>query len=103
VTTSQTNRHVAEWLVANPAPIHASELPAWADRVQTELGPPALGDLMHLLEYGDLEQQYQAMAAARVLGVDVWADGREPDLTWLVSVPGEDEKRRIRPVQQLAD
>jgi hypothetical protein len=60
-----------------------------------------IGMCRNLLAHGDLEQQYQAMAAARVLGAEVWANGREPDLTWLVTLPGEDCQRNIRPDQQL--
>src|SRR2546421_7424593 len=102
MTTAHTTKHAAEWLAAHPAPIHTAEVPAWADRVRGELGEGALGELVELLARGDLEQQYQAVAAARVLGAEVWAEGEEPELTWLVTLPGEARPRAIRPAQQLA-
>lgn len=101
MTTARTTKHAAEWLAANPAPIHTAEVPAWADRVWGELGEGALADLVELLAHGDLEQQYQAVAAARILGAEVWADGEEPELTWLVKLPDDTRERVIRPAQQL--
>jgi hypothetical protein len=102
MTTTRTTKHVADWLAAHPAPIHTSEVAAWSDRVSTELGETALGELVELLAHGDLEQQYQAVAAARVLGADVWAHGEEPQMTWLVRLPGEAAQRAVRPEQQLS-
>lgn len=96
-------KQVADWLAAHPAPIHKAEVPAWSKRVKAELGDSALDELLELLAHGDLEQQYQAVAAARVLGTVVWAEGQEPDLTWLVTLPGEGRQREIRPTRQLAD
>jgi hypothetical protein len=61
----------------------------------------ALSELVDLLADGDLEQQYQAAAAARVLGAEVWAEGEEPDMMWLVRLPSERRPREIRPAQQL--
>ena len=101
MTTTPTTRHAAEWLAAHPAPIHTSEVPAWSDRVRAELGESALGELVDLLSHGDLEQQYQAVAAARVLGAEVWAEGEEPQMLWLVKLPREARQREIRPAQQL--
>jgi hypothetical protein len=101
VTTTRTNKHAADWLLAHPAPIHIPDVPAWSERVRAELGPAALDELVDLLAHGDLEQQYQAVAAARVLGAEVWANGTEPDLTWLVTLPGEGRQRNIRPDQHL--
>jgi hypothetical protein len=83
---------LAEWLAANPAPIHTTEVAAWSARVQSQLGPSALTDLMHLLVSGDDEQQYQATAAARALGAEVWT---QDDNTWLVRLPGEHDERRL--------
>ena len=101
MTTTHTTKRVAEWLAAHPAPIHTAEIPAWSDRVRDELGDRALGDLVELLAHGDLEQQYQAVAAARQLGAEVWAEGREPELRFRIKLPNESE-RVIRPTQQLA-
>lgn len=102
MTTTRTTKHVADWLAAHPAPIHKSEVPAWSERVRSELGEEALADLVELLAHGDLEQQYQAVAAARVLGAEVWAEGEEPDAVWLVKLPHDERERAIHPVQQLA-
>jgi hypothetical protein len=102
MTTTRTTKHVADWLAAHPAPIHESEVPAWSERVRSELGEEALADLVELLAHGDLEQQYQAVAAARVLGAEVWAEGNEPTMTWLVRLPNDAEARRVRPDHQLA-
>jgi len=102
MTTTRTTKHVADWLAAHAAPIHKSEVPAWSERVQSELGEEAFGDLVELLAHGDLEQQYQAVAAARVLGAEVWAGGEEPDAVWLVKLPHDESERTIRPVQKLA-
>lgn len=102
MSTTRTTKHVADWLAAHPAPIHKAEVPAWSERVRAELGGEALAELLELLARGDLEQQYQAVAAARALGAEVWADGQEPDLKWLVRLPGESRQRELRPVQQLA-
>jgi hypothetical protein len=102
MTTTRTAKRAAEWFAAHPAPIHTSEMPAWSERVKAELGEAVLGELVELLERGDLEQQYQAVAAARALGAEVWADGEEPEMCWLVRLPREERQRRIRPAQQLA-
>jgi hypothetical protein len=83
---------LVEWLAANPAPIHTAEVPDWSARVQSQLGPSAVGGLMRLLVSGDDEQQYQAVAAARTLGAEVWA---EDDKTWLVRLPGEQHAHRV--------
>jgi hypothetical protein len=101
MSTTHT-KHAAEWLAAHPAPIHTGEVPAWAGRVNADLGEAALGERVELLAHGDLEQQYQAVAAARVLGAEVWADGEEPGLAWRVRLPGEDDQRSVHPSQQLA-
>lgn len=101
MTTTRTTKHAAEWLAAHPAPIHTPDVSAWSDRVRAELGESAFGQLIELLAHGDLEQQYQAVAAARVLGAEVWAEGDEPELTWLVRLPGEDRRREVRPDEQL--
>ena len=95
-------KKVADWLAAHPAPIHTSAVAAWSERVRSELGETALRDLVELLAGGDVEQQYQAMAAARVLGAEVWAAGKEPDIVWLVKLPHDTRQRTIRPAQQLA-
>ena len=50
---------------------------------------------------GDLEQQYQAMAAARALGADVSAEGYDPDLTWVVKLSGWDHAIQVTPKHQL--
>src|SRR4051794_19366100 len=95
-------KKVADWLASHPAPIHTSDVSAWADLVRSELGEAAVDDLVDLLAHGDLEQQYQAVAAARVLGADIWAEGNEPDAVWLVKLPHEKRRRRIHPLHQLA-
>jgi HEAT repeat protein len=102
MNTTRTTKHAADWLAAHPAPIHKSDVPAWSGRVKAELGEEALSELVELLADGDLEEQYQAVAAARVLGAEIWADGEEPELAWLVKLPGEDDQRRVYPSQQLA-
>jgi hypothetical protein len=101
-STARSRKHAAIWLATNPAPIHPGDVAPWSERVQAELGQAALDELIELLAHGDLEQQYQAVAAARVLGAEVWADGKEPEMSWLVKLPGERRQPRIRPVQQLA-
>lgn len=93
---------VAEWLTQHPAPIHQRDVPAWSELVKAELGTGSFPPLLALLADGDPEAQYQAMAAARVLGAEVWADGEEPNQVWLVTLPGEQRVRRIRPREQLA-
>lgn len=93
---------VAGWLAAHPAPIHKSEVSTWSDQVRSELGDAALEDLADLLALGDLEQQYQAVAAVRALGAEVWAEGYEPDLKWTVTFSGAGSTNEIRPTEQLA-
>lgn len=72
-----------QWLQRNPAPVRSSEMAAWSVRVCEELTVAALPELMRLLEHGDDEQQYQAVAASRALGAEVWAtgDGRTYEVT----------------------
>lgn len=103
MTATNTTKHVTHWLGEHPAPIHTAEVGAWSDRVKAELGDAALGELVELLAHGDLEQQYQAVAASRALGADVWAEGDVPDMVWLVRLPGEASDRAIQPTHQLAD
>lgn len=95
-------KRVADWLAAHPAPVHKADISAWGDQVRSELGDAVLEDLIGLLADGDLEQQYQAMAAARVLGADVWAEGEDTDMVWLVKLPHDKRQHRIRPGQRLA-
>lgn len=102
MSTTRTTKNVADWLVAHPAPIHRSGLPAWSDRVQAELGVEAFEVLLDLLAEGDLEEQYQAVAAVRALGAQVWAAGEEPQPVWLVDLPHEEKQRSIYPRQQLS-
>jgi hypothetical protein len=40
------------------------------------------------------------MAAARVLGAEVWATDREPNLAWKVTLPGARKAKVIRPRRQ---
>lgn len=94
-------KKTADWLAAHLAPIHTSEVAAWSECVKSELGQAALEDLVELLSH-DLEQQYQAVAAARALGAQVWAEGVEPEMTWLIRIPGEARARHLRPQHQLA-
>lgn len=94
-------KDVADWLATHPAPIHTREVQVWSDRVRAELGDAAFGELVELLAHGDLEQQYQAVAAARSLGAEVWADGEEPAMTWF-RIPGESRRRRVCPEHQLS-
>ena len=102
MTTTPATNHVADWLAAHPAPIHKSEVPAWSERVRSEIGEQGLGDLLDLLAHGGLEQQYRAVAAGRALGAEVWAEREEPDSDWIVKLPGDDRRRTIHPVHQLA-
>lgn len=95
-------KKVADWLAAHPASIHTSEVAAWSECVKSELGQAALEAIVELLSHGDLEQQYQAVAAARALGAEVWAEGVEPEMTWLIRIPGEVRERYLRPQHQLA-
>ena len=92
----------ADWLAAHPAPIHTSDVAASAKYVRSKLGQAALEDLVELPSHGDLEQQYQAGAAARALGAQVWAEGVEPEMTWLIRIPDEARARHLRPQHQLA-
>jgi len=64
------------------------------------LGTGALLALVELLEIGSPGEQYGAMAAARILGAEVWATDREPNLAWTVTLPGERKVRVIRPRRQ---
>ena len=79
---------VADFLAACPPPVHTTEVEDWRRRVGAELGPGALPALVELLEIGSPAEQDAAMAAARVLGAEVWAVGSEPDLEWRVILPG---------------
>jgi hypothetical protein len=90
----------ANFLVADPPPVRRSDLPAWEERVRTELGTGALPALVELLEIGSPGEQYAAMAAARVLGAEVWATDREPNLAWKVTLPGARKAKIIRPRRQ---
>lgn len=100
MSTTRATMDIGEWLIAHPAPVHRSELAAWTERVRDEVGDEGLPDLMELLAEGDLEVQYQAVAAARSLGAEVWADGEEPDVVWLVDLPGDDRQRTVHPKHQ---
>ena len=102
MSTTRTTKNVADWLVAHPAPIHRSGPPAWSDRVEAELGVEAFEELLVLLAEGDLEEQYQPVAAARALGAEVWAGGEEPNAVWLVDLPHDEHRRTICPGPQLA-
>ena len=86
----------ANFLVADPPPVRRRDLPAWEERVRTELGTAALPALVELLEIGSPAEQDAAMATARALGAEVWAVGAEPRLEWRVTLPGE-SPRTIRP------
>lgn len=90
----------ANFLVVDPPPVRRGDLPAWEERVRTELGPAALPALIELLEIGSPGEQYAAMAAVRVLGAEVWATDREPNLAWKVTLPGARKARVIRPRRQ---
>jgi hypothetical protein len=72
-------------LERNPAPIRGFEITAWAARVCEELTGAAMPQLLELLELGDDEQQYQAVAASCAVGAEVWAtgDGRSYEVTEL--------------------
>ena len=87
---------VADFLAAYPPPVHMSEAEGWRRQVEAELGHGALPGLVELLEIGSPTEQDGAMAAARVLGAEVWAVGSEPELEWRVTLPGE-APRMIRP------
>lgn len=87
---------VADFLAASPPPVHTTEVEEWRQKVKAELGPVALPGLVELLEIGSPAEQDAAMAAARVLGAEVWAIGAEPDLEWRVTLPAE-APRTIRP------
>ena len=91
---------VANFLVAYPPPVRRPEVAFWEDRVRTELGAGALSGLVELLEIGAPGEQYAAMAAARVLGAEVWATDPEPNLAWTVTLPGSRTARVIRPRRQ---
>lgn len=91
---------VANFLLADPPPVHRREIPGWEERVRTELGAAALPALVELLEIGSPAEQYAAMAAARVLGAEVWATDREPNLAWKVTLPGAEAAEVIRPRRQ---
>lgn len=87
---------VADFLAACPPPVHTSDVEAWRRRVEAELGRGGLPGLVELLEIGSPAEQDAAMAAARVLGAEVWAVGAEPGLEWRVTLPGG-PPRTIRP------
>lgn len=90
---------VANFLVAEPPPVRRLDVPAWEERVRTELGSAALPALVELLEIGSPAEQSAAMATARVLGAEVWATDREPNLAWKVTLPGA-RPRVIHPRRQ---
>jgi hypothetical protein len=91
---------MANFLVAYPPPVRRPDLPAWEERVRKELGADALPALVELLEIGSPSEEYAAMAAARVLGAEVWATDREPNLAWKVTLPGSRAASLIRPRRQ---
>lgn len=87
---------IADFLAASPPPVHTSDVEEWRRQVETELGRGALPGLVELLEIGSPAEQDGAMAAARLLGAEVWAVGSEPDMEWRVTLPRE-APRTIRP------
>jgi hypothetical protein len=99
--SSSSADEVSGWLMQHPAPAHRRDIPEWQARVRSKLGTDALEALIELLTNGNLEEQYQAMAAARSLGAEVSAEGYDPNLTWVVKLPGWDHARQITPQQQL--
>ena len=87
---SRTRRFLARY------PGNTSEVEAWRQRVEAELGRGALPGLVELLEIGSPAEQDAAVATARALGAEVWAVGAEPEREWQVTLPGE-ASRMIRP------
>ena len=92
---------VERWLEEHSAPVHHDQLEAWSGRVTRELGEAALPELVRLLSDGDPELQYQAMAAARALGAEVWAETVDPEFCWSVRLPGEISPRLIPSRKQV--
>ena len=80
IDVSPMRTKASNFLVADPPPVRRSDLPAWEERVRTEMGAAALPADIELLEIGSPAEQYAAMAAARVLGAEVWATDPEPNL-----------------------
>lgn len=72
---AKTVSEVSQWLRTNSAPIRSAAVPAWRELVRVELGIAALPALFELLEHGDDEEQYQAMAASRMMDGVTDAEG----------------------------
>jgi len=64
--------------------------------VRWELSDRSLGALFSLLVSDDDELSYQAMAAARALGLTVWAAGTSND-SWDITMPTGAQFRLARP------
>ena len=90
---------IQAWLEDNPVP------PAPGDAWNTwrasasRLGPDAVPALIEALRTASPVVQYGALIALRELGVEAWAEGYEPTLSYRVTVPGSVEQVVV-PVQQ---
>lgn len=92
---------VAVWLRENPVPPSGTgHLDAWRAGAR-DLGPEAIEVLINLLKEADPNLQHGALLALRALGVEAWARGYEPNLTYEITVPGG-ELRTITPLLQAA-
>jgi len=92
MTIDQLQLSEARWLRLHPAPIRSSELSRWEESVRAEMSDDSLVALFTLLTGHDDELAYQAMAAARALGLTVWADGQTNDV-WDIRLPSGAEFR----------
>lgn len=91
---------VAVWLREHPVPPSGEHFDRWCAEAR-DLGPEAIEVLIDLLEEAEPNLQHGALLALRALGVEAWASGYEPSLSYEVTVPGK-EPRTITPRLQAA-
>jgi hypothetical protein len=78
----------------NFVPSGKTEIENWKQLVRRKLAKTTLPGLLDLILAGNDEEQYQAVAAARTLGAQIWA--AEDDLSaWTVKLPGARRSRRL--------
>ena len=72
--TTDDPQVLSRWLMENFVPSGKAEIDSWKQLVRRELSTSTLLGLLDLdlILAGNDEEQYQAVAAPRTLGADIW-------------------------------
>lgn len=99
--TTDDPKVLSRWLMENFVPSGKTALAGWKQLVRRQLAPSTLPGLIRLVVGGNDEERYQAAAAARTLGAEIWA--ADDDLAaWDVKLPGQRRSRRITAANMAA-